>query len=116
LLGMPASEGWAEIWEGLLDITKRTLQGETVSFNEHFLAMERHGFAEETYHTFSYVPFKSANGEVMGIHNVSIEASATVIAARRLATMRDLVQSTSMARTIEGTPIPSSRTVSFLCS
>jgi hypothetical protein len=54
---MPASEGWAEIWDGLENITKRTLQGETVSFNKHFLAMERHGFAEETYHSFSYVPF-----------------------------------------------------------
>jgi hypothetical protein len=103
LLGLPAAEGWHEIWQGLASVTARVLAGETVSFNEHFLAMERHGFSEETYHTFSYVPFFSSEGQILGIHNVSLEATAAVVAARRLATVRDLVQLTSMARTVEGT-------------
>ncbi|GAA5864241.1 hypothetical protein JCM8547_001304 [Rhodosporidiobolus lusitaniae] len=104
LLGQPAREGWAEIWDGLNAVAQQTLQGETVYFRDHFLAMERHGFSEETYHTFSYAPFRDGEtGEVLGILNLSIETSATVIAARRLGTVRDLVQLTSLARTVEDT-------------
>ncbi|GAA5825914.1 hypothetical protein JCM11251_000050 [Rhodosporidiobolus azoricus] len=103
LLGLPAREGWAEIWDGLNSIAQRTLNGETCYLKEHFLAMSRReaGFVEETYHTFSYAPFYNEEGQVLGIRNLSIENSATVIAARRLTTVRDLVQMTSLARTVE---------------
>ncbi|GAA5995875.1 uncharacterized protein JCM10292_004800 [Rhodotorula paludigena] len=101
LLGLPARIGWREIWDGLNAVAQRSLAGETCYFHEHFLAMERIGFAEETYHTFSYAPFYDSTGNVLGILNLSIEATATVVAARRLATTRDLVQMTSLARTVE---------------
>ncbi|BGP42546.1 hypothetical protein JCM10450v2_006649 [Rhodotorula kratochvilovae] len=101
LLGLPAREGWREIWDGLNSIAKRTLTGETCFFRDHFLAMERLGFVEETYHTFSYAPFYDHQGHVLGILNLSIETTATVVAARRLSTVRDLVQMTSLARTVE---------------
>ncbi|GAA5973125.1 hypothetical protein JCM11641_006280 [Rhodosporidiobolus odoratus] len=103
LLGLPAREGWAEIWDGLNSVAQRTLKGETCFFRDHYLAMARKttGYTEETYHTFSYAPFYSGEGEVLGILNLSIETSATVIAARRLATVRDLIQMTSLARTVE---------------
>ncbi|TKA52251.1 hypothetical protein B0A53_04674 [Rhodotorula sp. CCFEE 5036] len=101
LLGLPAREGWKEIWDGLNSVAQKTLLGETCYFKDHFLAMERLGFVEETYHTFSYAPFRSSDGTVLGILNLSIESTATVVAARRLATVRDLVQTTSLARTVE---------------
>ncbi|GAA5948632.1 hypothetical protein JCM21900_005196 [Sporobolomyces salmonicolor] len=101
LLGLPAQIGWSEIWDGLERVANRALSGETVFFRDHFLAMERGGYLEETYHTFSYAPFYDGDGEVMGIINLSIETTATVIAARRLATVRDLVQMTNLARTVD---------------
>ncbi|KPV74030.1 uncharacterized protein RHOBADRAFT_54600 [Rhodotorula graminis WP1] len=101
LLGQLCREGWAEIWDGLRSIAERALAGETCFFRDHFLAMERMGFTEETYHTFSYAPFYDNEGNVLGIYNLSIESTATVVAARRLATVRDLVQMTSLARTVE---------------
>lgn len=48
LLGLPAREGWKEIWDGLDAVARRTLAGETCFFKDHFLAMERLGFVEET--------------------------------------------------------------------
>ncbi|GAA5907789.1 hypothetical protein JCM5296_004537, partial [Sporobolomyces johnsonii] len=101
LLGLPAQVGWSEIWDGLEKVANRALSGETVFFRDHFLAMERVGYLEETYHTFSYAPFYDGDGEVLGILNLSIETTATVIAARRLATVRDLVQMTNLARTVD---------------
>ncbi|BGP19092.1 hypothetical protein JCM10213v2_007179 [Rhodosporidiobolus nylandii] len=101
LLGMPAREGWAEIWDGLNAVALRALKGETCYFRDHYLAMERHGFTEETYHTFCYAPFYNDQGEVLGIRNLSVETTSSVVAARRLSTVRDLVQMTSLARTVE---------------
>lgn len=96
LLGLPAREGWKEIWDGLNSVAQKTLLGETCYFKDHFLAMERLGFVEETCafpllrhsersflltphlsqtpdHTFSYAPFRSSDGTVLGILNLSIE-------------------------------------------
>lgn len=48
LLGQLCREGWAEIWDGLRSIAERALSGETCFFRDHFLAMERMGYVEET--------------------------------------------------------------------
>ncbi|SCV70300.1 BQ2448_1694 [Microbotryum intermedium] len=100
LLGQPAAIGWAELWEGLDKVAERVREGETVFVTDHFFGMFRNGVMEETYHTFSYSPFYDANGNVLGIRNFSVETTATVIAARRLSTVRDLIQMSSLARTL----------------
>ncbi|GAA5982210.1 hypothetical protein JCM5350_007698 [Sporobolomyces pararoseus] len=102
LLGVSAKICWAELWDELEPVANRALGGECVSFNDHFLVMERDGFLEETYHSFTYAPLRDgATGDVVGILNLSIEATAAVVAARRLSTVRDLIQMTSLARTVE---------------
>ncbi|KAM0790951.1 hypothetical protein ACM66B_004256 [Microbotryomycetes sp. NB124-2] len=103
LLGKAAasSEGWAEIWDDLEPVAVKVMQGETVNFTEHYLPMVRQGYTEETYHSFSYQPFYDARGRALGIRNLSIENTAAVIATRRLETVRDLIQTTSLARTVQ---------------
>ena len=74
LLGTAAKDCWAELWDELEPVANRALQGETVSFNDHFLTMERDGFLEETYHSFTYAPLRDGDsGDVVGILNLSIE-------------------------------------------
>ncbi|GAA5905350.1 uncharacterized protein JCM6883_006368 [Sporobolomyces salmoneus] len=102
LLGVSARVCWAELWDELEPVANRALAGECISFNDHYLVMERDGFLEETYHSFTYAPLRDgATGSVVGILNLSIEATAAVVAARRLSTIRDLIQMTSLARTVE---------------
>lgn len=48
LLGQPCSVGWRELWSELIPIVDNAMEGETMSFTDHFLAMERHGYTEET--------------------------------------------------------------------
>lgn len=62
--------------------------------------MVRQGFVEETYHTFAYHPFTNAQGKVIGIHNFSMEETDAVVAARRLGTVRDLIERTALARSL----------------
>lgn len=77
------------------------MQGETVSYYDHHLPMNRNGFTEETYYIWSFVPFRGADGSVIGYDNPCFETTARVIAERRLSTIRDLVQVTSSARTVK---------------
>lgn len=64
--------------------------------------MLRDGFLEETYHIWSYIPFRDRAGQVVGYENTSFETTARVIAERRLATMRDLAQISQLCRTTPG--------------
>lgn len=51
--------------------------GETYHLVDHSLPIERIGFLEETYHTFSYSPFRGNNGDIIGIINISFECADT---------------------------------------
>ncbi len=90
-LGRPASEVWAEIWP---DIGPRFDQGlgtGEATWDEALqLFLERSGYVEETYHTFSYSPLTDDDGAVVGMLCVVKEDTAQVIANRRMATVRDL--------------------------
>jgi len=52
--------------------------------------LERRGFAEETYHTFSYSPLADDAGRNAGMLCVVAEVTEKVIGERQLATLRDL--------------------------
>lgn len=60
-----------------------------------------------TDHTFSYSPFRDVNGAILGFRNFSYETTASVIAARRVDTVRDLIAATSLARNVSGKPFSS---------
>ncbi len=54
------------------------------------LLLERSGFPEETYHTFSYSPLADDAGEVCGMLCVVTEETERFIGERRAETLRDL--------------------------
>ena len=56
-LGRPASEVWAEIWDDIGPRIASVLATGVATWDEDLLLfLERSGYAEETYHTFSYSP------------------------------------------------------------
>ncbi len=54
------------------------------------LILERSGYPEETYHTFSYSPLAADDGAIAGMLCVVSEDTKRVITERRMATLRDL--------------------------
>jgi len=54
------------------------------------MIMERYGFKEETYYTFSYSPIPDDEGGTGGIFCANTDDTRRVIGARRLKTLRDL--------------------------
>ncbi|MGW2925467.1 ATP-binding protein, partial [Streptomyces fungicidicus] len=99
-LGRPAREVWAEIWQ---DIGPRidtvTTTGEATWDEGLLLFVERSGYVEESYHTFSYSPLRDDSGAVVGMLCVVSEETERVIGERRMATLRDLGSDPSAVRT-----------------
>ena len=101
-LGRPASEVWAEIWPEIgprIDSVMAT--GEATWDEALMLFLERSGYREETYHTFSYSPLSAEDGKVVGMLCVVSEDTERVIGAREMATVRDLGASVTALRSEE---------------
>ncbi|MFD5629174.1 SpoIIE family protein phosphatase [Streptomyces sp. NPDC127072] len=99
-LGRPASEVWAEIWDDIgprIDTVLTT--GEATWDQALLLFVERSGYPEESYHTFSYSPLRDDAGDVVGMLCVVSEETERVIGERRMATLRDLGSDPSVVRT-----------------
>ncbi|WP_437043077.1 SpoIIE family protein phosphatase [Streptomyces sp. enrichment culture] len=99
-LGRPANEVWAEIWDDIgprIDTVLRT--GEATWDEGLLLFLERSGYSEETYHTFSYSPLRDDAGAVVGMLCVVSEDTDRVIGERRMATLRDLGSDPTVIRT-----------------
>jgi hypothetical protein len=67
-LGRPTSEVWSEIWDDISPLLAKAMGGEEGTYVEaQLLIMERNGFPEETYYTFSYSPIPHPDGSPGGI-------------------------------------------------
>jgi signal transduction histidine kinase/DNA-binding response OmpR family regulator len=90
-LGRPAREVWAEIWPEIGPRIGHVMESGEATWDEALLLfLERSGYREETYHTFSYSPLTDDDGHVAGMFCVVSEDTERVISARHLATVRDV--------------------------
>ncbi|MDP3219784.1 MAG: ATP-binding protein [Deltaproteobacteria bacterium] len=105
-LGRPTAEVWAEIWETLWPRIEHVLATGEATWDEGLLLfLERSGFPEETYHTFSYSPLPGEGDRPAGLFCVVIEETERVIGERRLALLHEfaalLSQTKSTAEVLE---------------
>ncbi len=101
-LGRRASEVWAEIWADIGPRIEAVLSTGEATWDEALLLfVERSGYVEESYHTFSYSPVRDDAGEVVGMLCVVSEDTDRVIGERRMATLRDLGSDPTVIRTEE---------------
>ena len=79
-LGRPAREVWAEIWPEIGPRIDRVMATGEATWDEALLLfLERSGYREETYHTFSYSPLMDDDGKVVGMLCVVSEDTERVI-------------------------------------
>jgi signal transduction histidine kinase len=101
-LGKPSREVWSEIWEDIGPRIQRVLDTGEATWDEALLLfLERSGYREETYHTFSYSPLSGDDGTVAGHLCVVTEETDRVIGERRLKTLRSLAGELSKTITEE---------------
>ena len=67
--GQSARACWTELFPALDPIIEDVFNGNSIYVEDSQLIMERYGYPEETYFTWSYVPIPDEGGEIMGFIN-----------------------------------------------
>lgn len=102
VLGQPAFEVWREIWDQVGPRAESVLNKNEGTYDESLLLiMERYGYAEETYYTFSYSPIPGDQGGTSGIICANTDDTQRIVAERQLALLRELASSAVEARTFD---------------
>jgi PAS domain S-box-containing protein len=97
---------WQEIWPDLVPIIDRALSNKSAYFEDLPLTVERKGFGEQAYFTFSYSPLHDGEGRVQGMYCTVIETTERVLSERRASfelkvadTLRPLTSSEDVIQT-----------------
>jgi PAS domain S-box-containing protein len=99
VLGSRSDKVWEEIWPDIGPRIERVLSSGEATWDEGLLLfLERLGFREETYHTFSYSPLADDDGHISGMLCVVTEETERVVGERRLATLSQLAGRLASAR------------------
>jgi PAS domain S-box-containing protein len=101
-IGRPVREVWREIFDAVSGRFEAVMRDGAATWDKALLLLlERNGYLEETYHTFSYSPLMGDRGAVEGLMCVVTEETERVISERRLETLRVLATAFLAARTRE---------------
>jgi signal transduction histidine kinase len=101
-LGARADRVWAEIWPDVSPRINSVLSTGEATYDEGLLLfLERSGFPEETYHTFSYSPLADDHGRINGMLCVVTEETERLLGERRVETLRDVASALASTNTEE---------------
>ena len=104
VLGARSDKVWAEIWPDIGPRIEHVLAHGEATWDEALLLfLERSGFPEETYHTFSYSPVYDDESRVAGMLCVVTEVTERVIGERRLRALSDLASQVARVESVEET-------------
>ena len=88
-LGRPFREIWSEVWNDVVPLVETALRGEATWSEDLPLVLERNGYPEDCWFTFSYSPLRDESGKVAGLFCAGAETTERVLGERRLAAERE---------------------------
>lgn len=91
-LGARFHQIWTEIWTEISPLIDAAMAGQAIYREDLPLVMNRRGFDEETWFTFSYSPVRNEEGKVAGMFCAVAETTAKVLAERRSAQERERLE------------------------
>jgi PAS domain S-box-containing protein len=77
-LGLPFRDVWSEIWSDIEPLVTKALAGEATFHEDLHLIMERNGYPEDTWYTFSYSPVRDETGGIAGMFCACTETTQEV--------------------------------------
>ncbi|MBB3019795.1 PAS domain S-box-containing protein [Microvirga lupini] len=83
-LGRSFRDVWAEAWATVGPIAEKALLGQASYFEDLPITLERNGYPEQTWWTFSYSPIHDESGEIGGIVCIVHETTGKVQGEQRL--------------------------------
>jgi PAS domain S-box-containing protein len=101
-LGKRADEVWEEAWSDLSPRVEQVIKHGQATYDEDlFLLLERSGFPEESYHTFSYSPLPDDDSNLGGLLCIVVEDTNRYIAERRLTVLRETAAQIANIRDVD---------------
>jgi PAS domain S-box-containing protein len=98
-LGRACREVWSEIWDVIAPMLDGVVaSGQATWSDDQLLLLERRGYPEECYFSFSFSPVGGAGRQVEGVFTAVIETTRRVLGERRLRTLRDLAARAALAK------------------
>ena len=90
-LGRPGRDAYPGWWPTVGPLLRTVLEcGEPTGVDDQLVMVQRTGFVEETYWTFSVSPVRADDGSVQGVFTVATDTTRRVIGLRHLDTLRAL--------------------------
>ena len=101
-LGRPFREVWHEIFGVVGPMADSVMtRNEGTYVEAQLLIMERYGYPEETYYTFSYSPVPNDDGGRGGLICANTDDTRRVIGERQIDTLRELAAAVTTARSAD---------------
>ena len=89
-MGQRGCECWPEIWDIICPMLEAVHRGESTAVEDGLLVIDRNGYLEEGYYTYTYSPIVVESGSVGGVFCAVYNTTGRIIGERRLRTLRDL--------------------------
>src|SRR5467141_327099 len=100
-MGQDFSACWASAWPAIGEAFERALTGETSYLENQRMFLDRNGYLEETFFTFSFSPIQDETGKVGGLFHPVTETTSKMLAERRTRALRDLAARAGKSQTTE---------------
>ena len=94
-------ECWASAWPAIGGAFETARNGETAFLENQPMFLDRNGYLEETWFTFSLSPIRDESGAVVGLFHPVAETTARMLADRRTRALRDLGACAAQSRSVD---------------
>jgi GAF domain len=99
-MGQDFKECWFSAWPAIGEAFERASVGGTAFLVNQRMYLDRYGYLEETFFTFSFSPIRDESGGVGGLFHPVTEMTQQTLAERRLKVLRELADRTAEAKTV----------------
>ncbi len=100
-LGENFTKTWASAWSILDEAFTGALAGRTSFLENQRTFLDRNGYLEETFFTFSLSPIRDESGNVGGLFHPVIETTAQMLSERRTRALQDLASHPSQSKSLK---------------
>ena len=99
-MGQNFADCWQEAWPVIGEAHDAAFAGSTAFLEAQQIFLQRHGYVEECFFTFSFSPIRDEAGRVGGLFHPVIEMTTQMLGERRTRALRDLAAHTSNAKAV----------------
>ena len=97
-MGEDFTASWASAWPAIGEAFERALGGETSFLEDQRMFLDRNGYLEESFFTFSFSPIRDETGDVGGLFHPVTETTGKMVGQRRTRALRDLASRAGQAQ------------------